>query len=160
MNQTIATMDKQIHQLDKRYPEISILRSAPGVGSLVAACYVLTLDDPKAMATNRQAGAYLGLKPRQQQSGDRDPQCRITKTGNSYLRTLLVQSAQYILGPFARDSELRNWGLKLAASGGKRGKKRAIVAVARKLAVILLSMWRHRTTFQPFPQTTVTPLAV
>jgi transposase len=152
MNQTIAAMDTQIDGLDKKYPEIALLRSAPGVGPVVGACYVLTLDSPQAMQTNRQAGAYLGLRPRQQQSGDSNPQCGITKTGNTYLRSLLVQSAQYILGRSGPNSELRSWGLKLAACGGKRGKKRAIVAVARKLAVILLSMWRNRKKFEPFPQ--------
>jgi transposase len=152
MNQTIAAMDKQVDQLDKKYPEITVLRTVPGVGSVVASCYVLTLDSPQAMKTNRQAGAYLGLRPRQQQSGDSDPQCGITRMGNTYLRSLLVQSAQYILGRFGPDSELRRWGLKLAASGGKRGKKRALVAVARKLAVLLLSMWRNRKNFVPFPQ--------
>jgi transposase len=145
-------MDRQIDGLEKKYPEISVLRTVPGVGPVVAACYVLTLDRAEAMETNRQAGAYLGLRPRQQQSGDSNPQRGIAKTGNSYLRSLLVQSAQYILGRFGPDSELRRWGLKLAASGGKRGKKRAIVAVARKLAVVLLSMWRNRRTFEPFPQ--------
>ena len=152
MNQTIAAMDKQIDGLDKKYPEIAILRTVPGVGPVVAACYVLTLASPQAMETNRQAGAYLGLRPRQQQSGDSNPQCGITKTGNTYLRSLLVQSAQYILSRSGPNSELRYWGLKLAAGGGKRGKKRAIVAVARKLAVILLSMWRNRKKFEPFPQ--------
>ena len=152
MNQTIGLMDKQIDRLDKKYSEITLLRTAPGVGPVVAACYVLTLGNPEAMETNRQAGAYLGLRPRQQQSGDSNPQCGITKTGNTYLRSLLVQSAQYILGRHGADSELRRWGLKLAASGGKRGKKRAIVAVARKLAVTLLSMWRNRKKFEPFPQ--------
>jgi transposase len=153
MNQTIGAMDKQIDGLDKRYPEITVLRTVPGVGPVVAACYVLTLDSPQAMQTNRQAGAYLGLRPRQQQSGDSNPQCGITRAGNTYLRSLLVQSAQYILGRSGPNSELRCWGLKLASSGGKRGKKRAIIAVARKLAVILLSMWRNRKKFEPFPQT-------
>jgi transposase len=152
INQTIDAMDKQIDQLDKKYPEITVLRTVPGVGPVVAACYVLTLGSPQAMETNRQARAYLGLRPRQQQSGDCNPQCRITRTGNTYLRSLLVQSAQYILGRFGPDSELRRWGLKLAAGGGKRGKKRALVAVARKLAVVLLSMWRNRKKFVPFPQ--------
>jgi transposase len=123
------------------------------VGPIVAAAYVLTMDRPDA-ASNRSAGAFLGLRPRQSQSGDSDPQRRISKTGNSCLRSLLVQSAQYILGRFGPDSELRRWGLKLAASGGKRGKKRAIVAVARKLAVMLHSMWRNGQRFQPFPQAT------
>jgi transposase len=148
----IELMDKQIDQLVRKYPEISVFRTTPGVGPLVAACYVLTLDSPDVLGDNRQAGAFLGLRPRQSQSGESDPQRRISKTGNTYLRSLLVQSAQYILGRFGPDSALRRWGLKLAASGGKRGKKRAIVAVARKLAVILHSMWRSRKPFQAFPQ--------
>jgi len=112
---------------------------------------VLTLDRPHA-GSNRAAGAFLGLRPAQSQSGDSDPQRRICKAGDTYLRSLLVQSAQYILGRFGPDSALRRWGLKLASSGGKRGKKRAIVAVARKLAVLLHSMWRSGRSFQPFPQ--------
>jgi transposase len=151
LNAQIARMDEKIEALTKRYPEISTLRTTPGVGPLVAATYVLTLDHPHAIAHSRQAGAFLGLRPGQSQSGNQDPQCRITKTGNNYLRALLVQSAHYILGRFGPDSALRRWGLKLAASGGKRGKKRAIVAVARKLAVILHRMWRSGESFQAFP---------
>jgi transposase len=152
LNAQIAGMDRQIEKLAVKYPEIGLLRTAPGVGPIVAAAYVLTLDRPDAVPCNRSAGAFLGLRPRQSQSGDSDPQRRISKTGNSCLRSLLVQSAQYILGRFGPDSELRRWGLKLALSGGKRGKKRAIVAVARKLAVVLHSMWRSGQRFQPFPQ--------
>jgi len=151
LNLQIAAMDQQIEKLAIKYPEIGTLRSAPGVGALVAAAYVLTLDRPNAVPSSRSAGAFLGLRPGQSQSGDSDPQRRITRTGNTYLRCLLVQSAQYILGRFGPDCALRRWGLKLAASGGKRAKKRAIVAVARKLAVILLSMWRSGQRFQPFP---------
>lgn len=151
LSKQIARMDKQIEQLVKKYPEIRTLRTVPGVGALVAATYVLTLDRADATA-NRSAGAFLGLRPRQSQSGDSDPQRRISKTGNTYLRSLLVQSAQYILGRFGPDSALRRWGLQLASSGGKRGKKRAIVAVARKLAVLLHSMWRSGQRFTPFPQ--------
>jgi transposase len=151
LNRQIDGMDKQVEKLAAKYPEIALLRTVPGVGPIVAAAYVLTLDTPDA-ASNRSAGAYLGLRPGQSQSGDADPQRRISKTGDSCLRSLLVQSAQYILGRFGPDSELRRWGLKLAASGGKRGKKRAIVAVARKLAVVLHAMWRSGQRFQPFPQ--------
>ncbi len=153
LNLSIAAMDAQVEALGKKYPEIPLLRTVPGVGPIVAACYALTLDRPDAIADNRQAGAYLGLRPRQNQSGDSNPQCGISKTGNSSLRSLLVQAAHYILGRFGPDSALRRWGLGLAASGGKRGKKRAVVAVARKLAVLLHSMWRSRTPFQPFPAT-------
>lgn len=151
LNRQIGSMDGQIEKLAAKYPEIRVLRTAPGVGPVVAAAYVLTLDRPDA-AANRSAGAFLGLRPGQSQSGSSDPQRRISKTGDSYLRSLLVQSAQYILGRFGPDSALRRWGLKLASSGGKRGKKRAIVAVARKLAVLLHSMWRSGQCFQPFPQ--------
>lgn len=151
LNQQIGAMDQQIEVLAEKYPEIRILRTAPGVGPVVAAAYVLTLDQAHA-AANRSAGAFLGLRPAQSQSGASDPQRRISKAGDSYLRSLLVQSAQYVLGRFGPDSALRRWGLKLAQSGGKRGKKRAIVAVARKLAVLLHSMWRSGQSFQPFPQ--------
>ena len=144
-------MDKQIEALAKRYPEVERLRSVPGVGPVIGAAYVLTLDSPAAVVNSRAVGAFLGLRPRQSQSGDSDPQHRISKTGNEYLRRLLVQAAQYILGPFGPDSELRRWGLKLAASGGKRGKKRAVVAVARKLAVLLHYLWRSGERYQPFP---------
>jgi transposase len=156
LNLRIGELDEHIEKLDKKYPEIKLLRTAPGVGPVVASCYVLTLDGPQTMKTNRQAGAFLGLRPRQSQSGDSDPQRGISKTGNTYLRSLLVQSAQYILGRYGADSALRRWGLRLAASGGKRGKKRAVVAVARKLAVILYSMWRNKQPFQPFAQSAAT----
>ncbi|HWD68070.1 MAG TPA: IS110 family transposase [Caulobacteraceae bacterium] len=152
LNAQIDAMDEQIEKLAAKYPEIGILRSVPGIGPIVASAYVLTLDRPDAVPKSRSAGAFLGLRPGQSQSGDSDPQQRITRTGNTYLRSLLVQSAQYILGRFGPDSALRRWGLKLAASGGKRAKKRAIVAVARKLAVILHSMWRSGQRFEPFPQ--------
>jgi transposase len=152
MKLSIRAMDKQIEGLEKKYPEIAVLRTVPGVGPLVAACYVLTMDSPHILHTNRQAGAFLGLRPRQSQSGASDPQNRISRTGNTYLRSLLVQSAQHVLGPFGPPSALRQWGLQLAGSGGKSSKRRAIVAVARKLAVMLYSMWRSGSKFQPFPQ--------
>ena len=151
LNGQIAGLDREIEKLREKYPEIGVLRTVPGVGPVVAAAYVLTLDGCDG-ASNRSAGAWLGLRPRQSQSGDSDPQMRISKEGDRYLRSLLVQSAQYILGRFGPDSALRRWGMKLAQSGGKRGKKRALVAVARKLAVLLHSMWRSGKRFEPFPQ--------
>jgi len=151
LNRQIGGMDKQVEKLSAKYAEMGLLRTVPGVGPIVAAAYVLTLDRPD-VASNRSAGAFLGLRPGQSQSGDSDPQQRISKAGDGCLRSLLVQSAQYILGRFGPDSALRRWGLKLAGSGGKRGKKRAIVAVARKLAVLLHSMWRSGQRFQAFPQ--------
>ena len=151
LNASSHEMDRGIEQLGNRYPEIRLLRTTPGVGPLIAAAYVLTLDRPDAIRHSRQAGAFLGLRPRQSQSGDSDPQHRISKTGNTYLRSLLVQAAHYVLGRFGPDSELRRWGLQLAGSGGKRGKKRAIVAVARKLAVILHRIWQTGNGWQAFP---------
>jgi len=153
LSQQIRKLDGNIDKLARRYPEIALLRTTPGVGPIVAAAYVLTLDRADTVSSSRAVGAFLGLRPRQSQSGDSDPQHRISKTGNLFLRRLLVQSAHHVLGRFGPDSALRRWGLKLAASGGKRGKKRALVAVARKLAVLLNCMWRTGQPYQPFPQT-------
>jgi transposase len=147
----IRGLDQKIEDLKKRYPEIAILRSVPGVGPVIAATYVLTLDRVDTVAHSRSVGAFLGLRPRQGQSGESDPEYNISKTGNGYLRRLLVQAAQYILGRFGPDSALRRWGLKLA-TGGKRAKKRAVVAVARKLAVLLHCLWRSGERYQPFPR--------
>jgi len=151
----IRRLDQAIEDLSQRYPEIELLRTAPGVGPVIAAAYVLTLDRADAAAHSRSVGAFLGLRPRQSQSGDSDPEHNISKTGNLYLRRLLVQAAHHILGRFGPDSALRRWGLKLAL-GGKRAKKRAIVAVARKLAVILHRMWRTGKSYQPFPEQNMT----
>lgn len=155
LTQHIQELEKQIEKLAEQYPEMELLQTAQGVGPIISAAYVLTLDRPEAFPSSRQAGAFLGLRPRQKQSGNSDVQCRISKRGNQYLRRLLVQGAQRILGPKGEDSALRRWGLKLASSGGKRGKKRAVVAVARKLAVILHSMWKNNEPFRPFPKTAV-----
>lgn len=156
----IQTLEKQIEKLAEKYPEIVRLRTVPGVGPLIATAYVLTLDRPEIFSNSRQAGAFLGLRPRQRDSGDSQPQCRISKRGNRYLRRLLVQGAHYILGQHGKDSSLRRWGLHLADSGGKRGKKRAIVAVARKLAVLLHRLWKTGENFQPFPSSAPVPVKV
>ena len=148
----IHLLDGRIEKLAERYPEIGLLRTAPGVGPIVASAYVLTLDRADAVHSTRAAGAFLGLRPRQSQSGGSDPELGITKTGNIYLRRLLVQAAHYILGRFGPDSALRRWGLRLAGTGSKRHKKRAVVAVARKLAVILNRMWRDQKPYQRFPE--------
>jgi transposase len=147
----IRGLDQAIEKLAEGYPEIRILRTVPGVGPVIAAAYVLTLDGHDAVAHSRSVGAFLGLRPKRDQSGDSDPERNISKAGNGFLRRLLVQAAQYTLGRFAPDSALRRWGLHLAA-GGKRAKKRAVVAVARKLAVLLHHLWRTGQNYQPFPQ--------
>ena len=118
-----------------------VLRQVKGVGVLTALGFVLTLEDPSRFAKSRTVGAYLGLRPRSRQSGEQQPQLRITKAGDALLRRYLVGAAQYILGPFGPDTELRRFGLKLAERGGKAAKKRAAVAVARKLSVLLHRLW-------------------
>src|SRR6266581_6279203 len=120
-----------------------------GVGDLIALTYVLTLEDPRRFRKSREAGCFVGLQPGRRNSGQSEPQMHISKEGDRYLRTLLVQGAQYILGPFGEDSDLRRWGLKLAQRGGKNAKKRAVVAVARKLAVLLHRLWVSGEVYEP-----------
>jgi transposase len=152
MTAQIKTYDAQIrHLADQRYPDTKGLRTVPGVGALTALTFVLTLGDKARFAKSRDVGCYVGMRPRQSQSGERDPQLGITKAGDTYVRKLLVQSAHYMLGPFGSDSALRRWGLGIAAHGGQNAKKRALVAVARKLAVLLHTLWVRGTTYIPFP---------
>jgi len=115
---------------------------------------VLTLEDPYRFEKSRSVGAYVGLVPAQDQSGDRDPrEKRISKEGDEMLRRLLVSSAHYILGPFGSDSDLRRHGQKIASRGGKNAKKRAVVAVARKLSVLLHSLWISGELYEPLRNT-------
>jgi len=126
-----------------------LLRQVPGVGAITSLAFVLTLEDPARFRSSRAVGAYLGLRPRRRDSGERTPQLRITKAGDALLRRLLVGSAQYVLGPFGPDTDLRRFGLRLAARGGKAAKKRAVVAVARKLAVLLHRLWVTGEAYVP-----------
>jgi transposase len=121
----------------------------PGVGPLISLTFVLSLGDPRRFRKSRDVGPYLGLVPRQRSSGDHEPQLHISKTGNAYLRQLLVNGSQHILGFRGADTDLRRWGLKRASVGGKSGKKRAVVAVARKLAVLLHSLWVSGEVYVP-----------
>src|SRR5215469_5449006 len=138
ISQQILAYNQRIEQMaGEGYPEVKRLKQVKGVGTLIALAYVLTPEDPRRFTKSREAGCYVGLQPGRRNSGSSTPQLHISKEGDSYLRTLLVQGAQPILGPFGEDSDLRRWGLKLAERGGKNGKKRAVIAVARKLAVLL-----------------------
>jgi len=150
LNERIAEYDRRIEKVAKEvYPEAALLRQVKGVGPLIALTYVLTLDDPHRFRRSRDAGCFLGLRPGRRNSGMSEPQMHISKEGDRYLRTLLVQGAHYILGPFGQDSDLRRWGLKLAKRGGKNAKKRAVVAVARKLAVLLHKLWVSGEVYEP-----------
>ncbi len=146
----IKQLDAQIHQLcQHRYKETEYLQQVSGVGPVTALAYVLTIEDPARFTKSRQVGPFLGLTPRRDQSGNSDKQLRISKAGNKYLRQLLVGSAQYILGPFGPDSDLRAYGMRIAARGGKNAKKRAAVAVARKLSVLLHRLWVGEQAYEP-----------
>jgi transposase len=149
LNEQIRHYDQQIEELAQRYPETAVLRQIAGVGTLTSVTFVLTLFEKDRFTRSRDVGPYLGLVPRQDQSGDRSPQLPITKAGNVYLRRLLIGSAHYILGPFAPDSDLRRFGQHLAGRGGKNAKKRAIVAVGRKLAVLLHRLWVTAEIYEP-----------
>jgi len=146
----ISEYDEQIDQLSEtKYKETALLRQVPGVGVQTSLTFVLTLEDPHRFKKSRQVGSFVGLRPKLKQSGARDPQMHITKAGDADLRCLLVQCAHRILGPFGHDSTFRRWGEKLSQHGGKATKKRAIVAVARKLAVLLHRLWITGEVYDP-----------
>jgi transposase len=150
LNERIQEYDRRIEKMAKeRYPETALLKQVKGVGDLIATTYILTFEDPHRFRKSRDAGCFVGLQPGRRNSGESEPQMRISKEGDEYLRTLLVQGAHYILGPFGEDCDLRRWGQKLAARGGKNAKKRAVVAVARKLAVLLHRLWVSAEVYEP-----------
>lgn len=150
LNARIKELDQQLETMaDERYPATTRLRQVPGVGPLTALGFVLTVEDPARFPHTRDVGAYLGLVPRKDQSGQTDKQLPITKAGNQQLRCLLVNCAHYILGPFGPPSHLREAGERIAARGGKSAKKRAVIAVSRKLAVTLLALWKSGAEYQP-----------
>jgi transposase len=145
----IEILTEQIRELDRRiatlgttrYPVASALQAVPGVGPITALGFVLTIDNPRRFKSSRAVGAYLGLRPRQRDSGDRSPTLGITKAGSPFLRKTLVQAAQHILGPYGPDTDLQRYGLRIVAQGGRAAKKRAVIAVARKLSVLLHRLW-------------------
>lgn len=149
LSQTIRGYDRKVTELIRtRYPQAQTLRQVPGVGPLTSLAYVLCLGDPSRFPKSRHVGAYLGLVPAQRDSGQASPQMPISKEGNPFVRRLLVQCAQYVLGRFGADSDLRRFGLALAERGGRNGKKRAVIAVARKLSVLLHRLWSSGQPYQ------------
>jgi transposase len=154
LTERIRDYERQLESIAKEhYPETELLRQVEGIGPLTALAFVLTLEDPYRFERSRSVGAYLWLVPANDQSGDRDPQRRISKEGDEMLRKLLVGSAHYILGPFGSDSDLRRHGEKTASRGAKNAKKRAVVAVARKLAVLLHRLWLTGEVYDPLYNT-------
>ena len=155
--QTIEELTARIREYDRKlaalaeelYLETKLLEQVQGVGALTALAFVLIVEDPTRFANGRAVGAYAGLVPGKDQSGGSEPQRRISRHGNELLRRLLVGCAHYILGPFGQDSDLRRHGEKIAERGGKNARKRAIVAVARKLAVLLHRLWISGEVYDP-----------
>jgi len=150
LSEQIREYNERIENMaEQSYPPVALLKQVKGVGTLIALTFLLTLEDPLRFRKSRDVGCYLGLQPGRRNSGQSQPQLHISKEGDPYLRTLLVQGAQHILGPFGADSDLRRWGLTLADRGGRNGKKRAIVATARKLAVLLHHLWVSGEVYEP-----------
>jgi transposase len=150
LSERIAEYNDRIEALARQsYPQVELLKQIKGVGTLIALTFMLTLEDPHRFGKSRDVGCYLGLQPGRRNSGQSQPQMHISKEGDPYLRTLLVQGAQHILGPFGVDCDLRRWGLQLAERGGKSAKKRAIIATARKLAVLLHHLWVNGELYEP-----------
>ena len=153
VSERIRDYDELLESMaQSKYPEAERLKQIKGVGTLIALTYMLTLEDPGRFRKSRDAACYVGLQPGRRNSGQSEPQMRISKEGDPYLRALLVQAAHHILGPWGVDSDLRRWGVKLAEHGGKRGKKRATIAVARKLAVLLHRLWVSGDVYVPLRQ--------
>jgi transposase len=153
MTLKIKQYDREIQRMTQtEYAETQPMMTIHGVGHITALTFVLTLGDKTRFGRSRDVGCYLGLRPKRSQSGERDPQLGITKAGNAYLRSLLIECANHILRPHGRDSALRQWGLHLAARGGKQAKNKSVVAVARKLAVLLHHLWTTQQPYIPFYQ--------
>ncbi len=150
LSERIREYNERIESLAQtNYPQVALLKQVKGVGTLIALTFLLTLEDAHRFRKSRDVGCYVGLQPGRRNSGQSEPQMHISKEGDPYLRTLLVQGAHHILGPFGADSDLRRWGLKLAERGGKNGKKRAVIAMARKLAVLLHRLWVSGEVYEP-----------
>lgn len=149
LTEQIKTLERGLVMRGKRdYPVTQRLQQIAGVGPLTALGFVLKIGDPARFGRSRDVGPYLGLCPGRDQSGGTDKQLRISKCGDGLLRRLLVSAAHYILGPFGPACALRAYGQHLQGTT-TRERKRAVVAVARKLAVLLLSLWKHGTDYEP-----------
>jgi transposase len=149
ISEQIREYEREIEQMQTRYPEVELLTQVYGVGVLIALTFLLTLDDPGRFVHSRDVGPYLGLVPKQRDSGERQPQLGISKAGDRLLRSLLVQGAHCILREGSPESDLQAWGRARMGEGGKRGKKRTVVAVARKLAVLLHHLWVSGEVYDP-----------
>ena len=150
LTERIKASERKLEQLaGAEYPETELLRQVSGVGAMISLAFVLTIEDPNRFSKSREVGCYLGFRPRRSESGQSRPQLGISKEGDVYLRKLLVQGAHCILSERSPDTDLKRWGLKLAGKGNKIAKKRALVAVARKLSVLLHHLWVSGEVYEP-----------
>jgi transposase len=147
----VRAMDREIERkAEQQYPEALAMQQISGVGPVTSLCYTLVVEDPKRFRKRRSVGAYVGLVPSLEDSGDVESELAISKAGNEMCRRYLVQVAQYILGPFGPDTDLRRWGLGMIGdSKSKKARKRAVIAVARKLSVLMLRLWTTGERYQP-----------
>ena len=148
----IGSLTRAIHAYDvaisdlaaTNYGETVLLQQVQGVGALTALTFILTIESPDRFQKSRDVGPYFGLVPKQHESGERSPQLRIAKTGDMMVRRLLVGSAQFILGPFGEDSDLRRFGLSIAERGGKNAKKTGRGSGSAKTGCTAASALGHR----------------
>jgi transposase len=155
--ETIDHLNEQIHYYDQmeeqiareRYPKHWLLKQVDGVGVHTALTFMLTIEDPERFEKSRSVGSFLGMRPRKKDSGSSQPQLGITKAGDEFLRTTLVNCAHHILGPHGKDSDVKRAGQRICERGGKNAKKRAVIAVARKLAVLLHRLWVSGEVYEP-----------
>jgi transposase len=156
IDEQIKALDRAIERTAKRHPDVEILSQPHGVGTLTALAFLLTVEDKTRFKSSRMAGAFFGLRPKRDQSGALDKQLHITKAGDPFVRRLLVNCANFIIGPFGKDSDLRRWGQELAKRGGKNARRRAKVAIARKLAVLLHRLWVTGEVYDPLRRAATT----
>lgn len=151
LTQRIRALEREVQRkIDQEYPEARAMQQIQGVGPITALSFVLVVEDPGRFPRRRSVGPYLGLVPDLEDSGDQESELRISKAGDELCRKYLVQAAHYVLGPFGPDSDLRLWGMSLVgSSGSKKMKKRAVVAVARKLSVLMLTLWVTGARYEP-----------
>ncbi len=149
----LKRLDKQVaEKIREDYPEAFRLQQIPGVGPITALAFVLIIGTPERFTKARQVGPFLGLVPKRDQSGESDKPLRITKAGSPMMRRLLVNCAQYMLGAFGPPSALRDKGERIAKGGGKVSKRKAVVATARQVAVVMLRIWKDpEAVYEPFP---------
>ncbi len=143
----IDILTKSLSKDSRQDERFRRLQTVPGVGPMVSLAFVSLIDNPHRFRKSRHVGSYLGLRPRIRQSGSSEVRGSITKEGNAELRRLLVQGAHSLLR-CRQESAIRNWGLALV---DRIGKKKAVVAIARKLAVLLHRLWVNEQNFIPFP---------